>query len=137
MSIQTIKLIVLAVLLGLLAFIGWRWLQNHDKAVASAATIAQGRRTGTATVEIADTATKAQDNAAALDNQVGAQRVEIIHKYEALKNENQTVRDFTSAPVPGELRDLARDARIARDRLGGDAPGGELDDAAKAAKRGR
>ncbi len=137
MNTQTIKAIILAVLLLIMVFVGWRWLKNHDKALGAAATIAQGQRTGEAAVGIAGSAVVAQDAAAALDNQVGTQRVEITHKYEVLKNENRTVRDFASAPVPRELRDLARDARLARDRLGGDETGSGLHDASPRAKRRR
>ncbi len=125
------------ILVGLLIFGGGAvhgWLKRHDAARDAKATAAQNDRTGKAAVAIDDKAVAAQQDAEALDVAVATQRVEIVHKYETLKNENKTVGDYTRVPVPRELRNLARERRIAIERLIGAQGGRPLDDGTEGTK---
>lgn len=132
LQVKLIAYVLLAVAAAL-----WfnHWLDKRDEARDTTANLGQAVRTGQAAEAIAGNAATAQDEADTLDRQVEAQRVEITHRYERLKDEDPDVRAAVGTRIPDRMRELARERRLARERLGGAAPGGEDDDAGEDGSR--
>lgn len=118
-----VKVLVLLAVIGLLIWAGYTINGWRVAAGVNGASVEQLNRTGEATTNIAkDVSAAVQDNAVKEDA-VTTTRIEHVHKYEALKNENKDVRDYVTRPVPEQLRELAKARRESRERLGSSKSG--------------
>ena len=121
-------LVIAAILFGL-------WLHNRDDKKELKGTANQAVATGQATTRIAGQASDTQASTQRVVVEAEAQQVEILHRYEAIRDANPQVRAFGDTPIPPELRDIARSARLARERLGCSEAGCPADDAAASGAR--
>lgn len=122
--VALIKVGLVLVLIGALAWAGYKVNGWREAAQVNAAGVQQGNATAQATGEIGDAASRAAGARQTLEIQVTDNRAAAGRAYEELRYANPLVRDLTDQPIPDELRDYARARRESRDRLAGPAAGG-------------
>ena len=111
---------LLAVLLVIFVLQVKAW---RDDAKANATAIDQRDATATATSDIAaDIGTTTTDRQR-VEVKITADTRQLVIDLEKLRRENPDLEHWLSADIPVQLRDLARQRREARDRLGTAAPG--------------
>lgn len=129
--------LVLAALLIIAGYLSYhtvsKWKAGYDANKANTATATAVEKSTSAVV--ADF-TNVTDGSRAREAGVDQARQQYIVLREELHNANPTVASFDDAPVPDELRQLARARREARERLGGHAAGGQRSGEAEAAGPG-
>jgi type II secretory pathway pseudopilin PulG len=121
---QVIGLILLAVVIIALVAIGYRWKSAQDKHAADAATISQQGQTAQATDAITKDLGTTQAEAQRVEVTVRTDTAALARNLERLRHENPSLDSRLAEPWPAELRELARQRRLARDRPGVAAPGG-------------
>lgn len=100
-------------------FFGFKyWLAQHDEAVATAAALEQSKKTGEATTDIAQDAGEGVRDQQHTDHVVTESRVTFHHAYEEAKHNDPSIDNWGDVSVPVQLRDLARERRLARERSG-------------------
>lgn len=117
---------LLAVLLAVAFFTikGWR-----DDAKTRGEAIEKRDATATATTGIAQDLGEATAQSRAVEVHISNDTRALTAALEALRNEKPNVDAWLDAPVPDELRQLAREKRESRDRLGLAADGSNRADA--------
>lgn len=118
-------LIAVAVLLGF-----FLWLNARDNKLATRDSAEQGVRTDRAATGIAQDAGVVQGVIDRGETGVNSARSEYQRGYEDAKRNDPTVAPWGAQPVPQRLRDLARQRRLARERLGCAGDGCPDDDGA-------
>lgn len=103
------------------------WLKTRDANRDLAANAAQGVRTDRAASGIARDASEAVIAQRSREAAVAEVRITYQHQYEEVRRNDPSVRAWSDTPVPDRLRQLARERREARERLGcvGDGCGGD------------
>lgn len=86
-------------------------------------TIAQQNRASQGASEITERVGEATDDRARVDITLTDQRSAYGQAYQELKHENVTVAEYLNRRVPVELRELARQRCLARERLGNPGAG--------------
>lgn len=112
------RLILWGLVVGLLIFLGWLWLQSRDERQQTQASAEQGVRTGVAVTGITQDASDAADETQRVEITVTDARSAYQRGYQDAKREDPSIADWAAQPVPQRLRDLARERRLARERLG-------------------
>lgn len=126
MNAAAIRVLIIAILVGLviaaLAILDFR----RQNAKTDRATVEQGTRTDVAAGGIADDAGAVKEVLYKTEVVVRDSRESYMRGYEDARSD-QVVADWADAPVPQRLRDLARERREQRERLGyhGDGSGSD------------
>lgn len=116
---------VLVAVAVLLAF--FLWLKTRDANRDLAANVEQGVRTDQAASGIAQAAGAAVVAQRSREAAMAEARITHQQLYEEVRRNDPSVRAWGDTPIPDRLRQLARERREARERLGcvGDGCGGD------------
>ena len=115
-----------AIIIGLFFW----WMHNRENSVQILASAEQGVRTSQATSGIAQDAGVVQGVIDRGEEATASARNDYQRGYEDAKRNDPTVAPWGAQPVPQRLRDLARERRLARERLGCAGSGCPDDDGA-------
>lgn len=118
-----LKILLLVLVLVGLGYAGYKINSWRIAAEKNGNAVEQLNRTGQATTDIAKDVAAAVGDTAVKEGAVTTTRIEHVHKYEVLRNENKDVRDYTNRAVPMQLRELAKARRESRERLGSNEAG--------------
>lgn len=114
------------------------WLQVRqwrDDARTGAQRIEARDATAGAASGMADDLTTTTTDRQRVEVRIVADTRQLAIDLETLRHANPAVDDWLRRPIPGELRELARERREARDRLRADPPGGGTADQGAPADR--
>lgn len=134
-AVKTARIIVLCLLLGILLFVGWKCKRDWDEgqeAIGQNSTLV-GREQATNTVT--DSANKQAEEAADQVASILGSRQVSRRAYEQVRQSTPSVDAFVRQPIPQQLRDIAKERRLARERLEGDGAGSEGNGVGASGKR--
>lgn len=114
--------ILVALIIGLVWY-GYHWKSNQVEHAQDKATIAEQAGTAKATSEINTDLGTTQAEAQRVEVTVHTDTAALARQLEKLRHENPDLDARLAEPWPSELRELARQRRLARDRLGAGATG--------------
>jgi hypothetical protein len=136
-QIQSIIRIIVTIFIVLILWFGINYVLDLRKTnEEQASTIASQNQISQATSEIAAQSGAETRERDAVNITLTDQRSNYNQAYQELKNENITIAEYLSRPVPNELRELARQRCLARDRLGvGEVRSGCIDSRAPDPRR--
>lgn len=129
------RVLAALLLLGALLALTYQVYRWRDDAKTGAERIEARDRTSEAASGIAGDLGTTTTDQQRVEVRITADTRQLAIDLETLRRESPTVDDWLRAPVPDELRQLARARREARERLGAGAPGSGATDPGEAASR--
>lgn len=121
--------LIIYTLLALLLIAAWLQVRQwRDDAKTGAERIEARDATAAAASGIAGDLTTTTTDQQRVEVRITADTARLAIQLEELRNANPDVDFWMRGDIPGELRELARERREARDRLGAGAPGGPATD---------